>query len=131
MPVERRREIYAYTLINYNRNEHRFEEQDLERHGEYVIEPMSNVDFIRFLGCIILAISCLLPYPLSLSDKEDRPIGFGNSKKYQDQAETGLKNDSLAFSTQLKCHTDKHSKNPENPPPGCTADGYPTRNDGT
>ena len=91
MPVEGRREV-AYALINHNCDEHRFEKQDLEGHGEDVIEPTSYVGFIHFLGGIISTISCLLPYPLSLSDKEDWPVGFGNSKKYQDQAETRLEN---------------------------------------
>lgn len=92
-PVEGRREVTAYTLINYNCNEHRFKEQDLERHGEDVVEPTSNVDFIHFRGCIISAVSCLLPCPLSFSDKEDWSIGFGNSKKYQDHTDTALDED--------------------------------------
>ncbi len=74
----------TYTLINYNSNEHRFEEQNLEGHGKNVVEPMSNVRFIHLLGCIISIIPSLLPYPLSFLDKEDWPIGFGHSKKYHD-----------------------------------------------
>jgi hypothetical protein len=72
----------AYTLINYDSNEHRFEEQNLKGHGENVIEPTSNVRFIHFLRRIISIISGLLSYPLSFSRKENRPIGFGYSKKY-------------------------------------------------
>lgn len=76
--------VAAYALINYDSNEHRFKEQNLEGHGENVIESMSKVRFIQFLGCIISIISSLLSYPLSFSGKENRPIGFGHSKKYQD-----------------------------------------------
>jgi hypothetical protein len=81
--VEGKREV-AYTLINHNCDEHRFKKQDLEGHGEDVIQPTSYVGFIRFLGCIISTISRLLPYPLSFSDKEDWSVGFGNSKKNHD-----------------------------------------------
>jgi hypothetical protein len=76
--------VTAYALVNDNCDEHRFKEQDLEGHGEDVMEPMSDVEFIRFLGCIISTISCLLPQPLCLSGKQDWHIGFGNSKKYHD-----------------------------------------------
>lgn len=76
--------VIAYALIHYDSNEHRFEEQNLEGHGENVVEPMSKVRFIQFLGRIISIISGLASYTLCFSGKQDRPIGFGHSKKHQD-----------------------------------------------
>lgn len=76
--------VTAYALINYDSNEHRFEEQNLEGHGEDVVEPTSNIRFTHFLGRVISTISGLLSHPLSLSGKENRTICFGHSKKYHD-----------------------------------------------
>ena len=83
MPVEGRR-VTAYALINYDGNQHRFKEQNLEGHREDVVKPTSNVRFIYFLRRIILIISRLLSYPLSFSRKQNRPIRFGHSKEYHD-----------------------------------------------
>ena len=76
--------VTTYALINYDSYEHRFEEQNLEGHGEDVVEPRSNVRFIHFLRRIISTISGLLSYPLSFSRKENRAIGFRHTKKYHD-----------------------------------------------
>lgn len=88
------RRVTAYALINYDSNEHRFEEQNLEGQGEDVVEPTSDGRFIHFLRRIISIISGLLSYPLSFSRKENWSIGFGHCEEYYDKAETGLNNKS-------------------------------------
>jgi len=88
--------VAAYALINYDCDEHRLKEQNLERHRKNIVKPLSNIRFIHFHGCIVSIVSGLFPHPLGFSDKKNGPIGFRNSKEYHDQADAGLNNGSSA-----------------------------------
>ena len=73
----------AYALVDGDCDEHRLEKQNLERHGENVVEPTSHGSFICFHGCVIATVSSLLSYPLSSFNKNNGSVGFRNSKKHE------------------------------------------------